>query len=105
MNAMGKERLTMVFGYWLAMRKKRVPIGMPPGRTGRDEAKSYVERLEDELARTKEIVELYRQMERMDRRRRPQKQPSNDSRDQIGRASPLARAHAWRPSGLLTSHS
>lgn len=80
-DALGKERLEMAFGNWLTKHKRGIPIGMPPGRKKKEDRRSYVERLEDELARAKELLELYRQIARLDRRHQPQKQPPKDSKE------------------------
>ena len=80
-DALGKERLNMAFGNWLTKHKRGIPIGMPPGRKKKEDRRSYVERLEDELARAKELLELYRQIARLDRRHQPQKQPPKDSKE------------------------
>lgn len=51
-DALGRERLKTVLGNWLAKHKCDIPIGMLPGRKKKDDRRSYVERLDDELAWT-----------------------------------------------------
>lgn len=80
-EALGKDRLGTAFGNWLTRHKRGLPVGMPPGRHKKPEGEQdRIRQLEAELARKEALLQIYRQIERLDRRRQPSKQPPKDSR-------------------------
>ena len=78
-EAVGRERLAMAFGNWLTKVKRGQPLGRPPGRNP-DPGVGEAEALRKENQRLLAIVELYRQLARLDRRHQPQKQPPGDTK-------------------------
>lgn len=80
-EALGKDRLGTAFGNWLTKRKRGLPVGMPPGRRKRPEGEQdLIRHLEAELARKEALLQIYRQIERLDRRRQPSIQPPRNSK-------------------------
>lgn len=80
-EALGKDRLDTAFGNWLTKHKRGLPVGMPPGRRKKQEGEQdRIKHLEAELARKEALLQIYRQIERLDRRHQPSKQPPKNSK-------------------------